>query len=266
MERGLIKTSVGYVHYRSSGQGKPIVLLHSCPKSSTQFLELTPILNRHLHVVAVDYPSYGMSDPIPGNPKVEDYAKIIMEVMDGLKVDKFAVLGEATGAYIAVELANAYPGRVDRIILLSCPFWPTREFNEQRHIAFKALYRTDSTGFPLPRTLEEILEKDPEHIPMNPTQEWMDRDNVALMEAGRNMFQCLDAIDEYDFAPNLERLQVPVLLIWGEHFYYLQFRDEVTRRIKNHRVVVIKGGRFILPADHAEEVGAATLEFLGFHA
>ena len=70
-------------------------------------------------------------------------------------------------------------------------------------------------------------------------------------------------MDAYDFPTNLERLQVPVLLIWGDQFFYLQFRDAVTRRIKNHQVVVIKNGRFLLPADHPEEVGQATLKFLG---
>lgn len=263
MERGLIKTSAGYIHYRATGQGKPIILMHACPKSSTIFLELMEVLGKKLRVFAIDYPNYGMSDHIPGRPTIPDYAKYVTEVMDGLGVEKANFLGEATGAFIAVELANAYPKRVEKIILVSCPFWISKEFNIARHTPFKALYRYDPTGFPLPRTMQEAVEKDPEHIPMNPTQSWLDRDNVALIEAGRDVWQALDAVDAYDFPTNLERLQGPVLLIWGDHFFYLQFRDEVTRRIKNHQVVVIKNGSFLLPADHPEEVGQATLKFLG---
>ena len=33
----------------------------------------------------------------------------------------------------------------------------------------------DASGFPLPRTLEFLLEHDPGHAPMHPTQAWMDR-------------------------------------------------------------------------------------------
>ncbi len=39
MERGLIKISTGYVHYRTTGQGKPIILLHRTVQSSDMFLK-----------------------------------------------------------------------------------------------------------------------------------------------------------------------------------------------------------------------------------
>lgn len=262
MERGLIKTSAGYIHYRTTGQGKPIILLHPLPRSSVMFLELMEVLGKGLWVFAIDYPSYGMSDHIPGHPTISDYAKIVTEVMDGLDVKEASVYGDTVGTYVAVELANAYTKRVEKIILANCPFYPTKEYMQKRHAPFKAQYRYDPTGFPLPRTLEEVLEKDPGHAPMNPTQSWMDRDNVDLIRAGRDMWQALDAITAYDFPTSLERLQVPTLLIWGEHFVYRQFQEEVIRRVKNNQVVIIKGGRFLLPIDHTEEVGRAILNFL----
>lgn len=263
IERGLVRTSVGYIHYRATGQGKPIILMHATPKSSAMFLELMPVLGKELRVFAIDTPSYGMSDHIVGKTSISDYSKVVSEVMDGLGLTKASFLGEATGAYIAVDIASRYPERTEKIVLVSCPFWRTKEFNIERHVPYKKLYRYDSTGFPQPRTVEEVIKTDPEHIPLKPTQSWLDRDNVALIESGRDVWQALDAIDEYDFRSNIERLQCPVLLIWGEHFFYLQFRDEVTSRIKNHQVVIIKGGRFVLPVEYPEEVGKATMKFLG---
>jgi hypothetical protein len=53
-----------------------------------------------------------------------------------------------------------------------------------------------------------------------------------------------------------------VLLIWGEHFLYLKFREQFTRRIKNHQALVIQGGRFCLPWEHPATVGQATLDFV----
>ena len=61
---------------------------------------------------------------------------------------------------------------------------------------------------------------------------------------------------------NLERLRCPVLLIWGEHFLYLQFREEFTRHIPQHQALVIQGGRFCLPWEHPATVGQATLDFV----
>jgi len=262
MERGLIKTSMGYLHYRATGQGKPIILLHPLPRSSVMFIELMEALRERRRVFAPDYPSYGMSDHVSGHPTIGDYAKVVTELMDALGVKRADIYGDTVGTYVAVELANAYPDRVEKIILANLPYYPTKEYMKERHTPFKAQYRTDSTGFPQTRTMEEILEKDSGHTPMNPTQSWLDRDNVSLIETGRDMWQALDAITVYDFHGNLERLQVPVLLIWGEHFPYAQYRDQAKRRVKNSRDLVIKGGRFLVPVDHTNEVAQAILSFL----
>jgi pimeloyl-ACP methyl ester carboxylesterase len=90
----------------------------------------------------------------------------------------------------------------------------------------------------------------------------MDRINVAQIEAGRERWQALNALDAYDIASSLERLKSPVLLIWGDHFRYARFREEFTRRIAGSRVVIVKDGRFCLPWERPEEVGAAVLDFL----
>lgn len=263
MERGLVKTSAGYVHYRAFGQGKPVVLLHVNPQSSAMYLELMQVLGKERRAIAIDYPGYGMSDHVEGQPTLAQYGKWVMETLDGLKVQKASFLGEATGAFVSVELANAYRDRVDKIVLVSCPFWVSREFNKQRHDVVKGEQRpVDSSGFPMPRTLEFVLAKDPEHIPMHPDQSWMDRDNLALIEAGRDRWKALNAVDDYDLASNLERLQCPVLLVWGEHFFYLKYRDEVTRRLKDHQVLVIKNGRFNLPWEFPDLIGQTVLKFL----
>lgn len=263
MERGLIKTSMGYIHYRATGQGKPIILLHPLPRSSVMFIELMEALRERRRFFAPDYPSYGMSDHVSGHPTIGDYARVVTELMDALGVERADIYGDTVGTYVAVELANAYPNRVEKIILANLPYYPTKEYMKERHTPFKAQYRTDSTGFPQTRTMEEILERDPGHTPMNSTQSWLDRDNVSLIETGRDMWQALDAITVYDFHGNLDRLQVPTLLIWGEHFPYTQHREHAKRRVKNSRELVIKGGRFLLPVDHTDEVAQAILTFLG---
>lgn len=55
-----------------------------------------------------------------------------------------------------------------------------------------------SAGLPTTRTLEFVLAHDPEHAPLHPTQTWMDRINVAQVEAGRERWQALNALDRYD--------------------------------------------------------------------
>ncbi len=263
-ERGLVRISVGYVHYRATGRGKPIVLMHAAGHSSTAFLELMEVLGRGLRVYAIDFPSYGASDHTGGELTVSDYAGFATEIIDALGVKRASFLGESTGAYVAVELANTRPERVEKIIMVSCPFYPSEEIKRKRHAALTGeQHPTDPSGFPLTRTLEFMFAKDPEHIPMHPTQSWMDRENVSLIEAGRDRWQLIRALAAYDQPRNLARVQCPVLVVWGDHFFAVQFRDEFTKHIKNHQVLVVKNARFAPHAEYPEEVGGAIMKFLG---
>ena len=122
IERGLVKSSYGYLHYRAAGQGQPIVLLHINQQSSALYLEMIEALAPHMRPIAIDYPSHGMSDHIAQQPAIADYARATIEILDALGIRQTMVLGEATGAGVAVELAGAYPDRVTKAVLVNCPF------------------------------------------------------------------------------------------------------------------------------------------------
>ena len=107
MERGLVKTSDGYIHYRATGEGPPIILLHATPKSSALYLELMEVLGSKLRVVALDTLGYGMSDHPDYPPTIQDYARVVTEVLKSLGIRRASFLGASTGGFIAVELATA---------------------------------------------------------------------------------------------------------------------------------------------------------------
>lgn len=263
IERGLIKTTAGYVHYRAAGSGRPIMLHHINQQSSALFLELMSVLGQELRAVAIDYPSHGASDHIAWQPGIADYAKCVIEVMDALGVRKAAALGEATGAAVSMELACAWPERVDKAILVNCPYYRDGASADRAHAPLKSGLRPeDASGFPLTRTLDFVLARDPAHSPMHPTQSWMDRINLAQIEAGRDRWQALDALHQYDIAGNLARMHCPVLLLIGENFHYVTLRDEFTARIKDLRLEIVKDGRFCMTWERADEIGRRVIEFL----
>ena len=263
IERGLIETTAGYIHYRACGRGMPIVLLHINQQSSALYLELMAVLGSELRAVAIDYPSHGMSDHVSTQPSITDYARWVIEVMDALGMDRAAVLGEAVGAVVATELAGAYAQRVHKAVLVNCPYYADRAQADRSHAPLKGGLRPgDASGFPATRTVEFVLEHDPAHAPMRPSQSWMDRVNVAQMEAGRDRWQALDALHDYDVAAGLQRIRTPTLLLIGEHFHYLRYRDQFAARIADLRLNVIAGGRFCMTWERAEEIGRMTLGFV----
>jgi pimeloyl-ACP methyl ester carboxylesterase len=260
IERGLVKSSYGYLHYRAAGQGQPIVLLHINQQSSALYLEMIEALAPHMRPIAIDYPSHGMSDHIAQQPAIADYARAAIEILDALGIRQTMVLGEATGAGVAVELAGAYPDRVTKAVLVNCPF--IEETAEQVLAPFKSDFRpSDPTGFPALRSIEFMLEKDPEHAPLAPTQSWMDRMNRAQMEVGRDRWQALTALAQFNMDAALRRVACPTLLMIGEHFYFRHKIPEIGKRVQNLRVEILPNARFNAGWERATEIAAKAVAF-----
>ncbi len=262
-DRGLVKTSAGHIHYRAAGSGEAILLFHINQQSSAVYLELMAALSGRFRAIAIDYPSYGMSDHIAFQPTIEDYARWMVEIMDRLGIARAHVLGEATGAAVCIELASAFADRIGKVILVNCPIYLDEGAAERTHAPLKSGLRpTDASGFPLTRTLEFMLEQDPGHTPMHPTQSWMDRINVAQMETGRDRWQALDALHEYDIAGKLKRITQPTLLLIGERFHYVHLKHEFTSRVPGMRCEVLPGGRFGMAWEKAEDIGRMAIDFI----
>ncbi len=263
-ERGLVRTHTGYIHYRLRGTAGPVVVLsHINQTSSMIYLELMRALAPEVRSLAIDYPSHGHSDPIDWQPTIETYARCMIEVMDALGIERATSLGEAVGAAVATELGYGYPKRIERVVLVNCPFYPTRAVADASHAPLKAGLRpADASGFPTTRTLEFVLEKDPAHSPVHPTQSWMDRVNTAQIEAGRRRWQALDALHTYELNARLGQLPQPVLLLIGELFHYCKHREEFDRLIPNVRSHVLQGARFFMSWERADEVARHVKAFL----
>ena len=263
IERGLVRTGLGYVHYRATGAGPPVMLFHINQQSSALMLELMQALAPKFRVVAMDYPSHGHSDPISFQPNFADYTACAIAVMDALGIQQASVLGEAVGAGVAVATANAWSRRVDKVVLVNCPFSPDRG-RTARHVRElqSGLRPEDASGFPLTRSIEFMLERDPGHAPVQPSQSWMDRINTAQMEVGRNRWQAVTALANFNMEEGLRGLAQPTLLLLGEHFYYVRFLDEMLARIRDVRHAVLEGGRFCMSWERAAEIADRAAPFL----
>jgi pimeloyl-ACP methyl ester carboxylesterase len=139
--RGYAPGPHGLVHYQDTGavvvprgleSVLPLILLHQAPMSSRQFDSVYPLLaERGIRAIGVDTPGFGMSDPTPFVPKVDDWASSVIAVMDHLRIRKANVLGHHTGALLATELALQYPKRVEKLII-NGPFPITADERQKR--------------------------------------------------------------------------------------------------------------------------------------
>lgn len=113
----------GQVHYAQCGDGGPaVLLLHQSPRSWREYREVLPLLGDRFRAVAMDTAGFGDSAPLPGAPSIEAWARVAVQLLDALGIDRAHVVGHHTGGVIAVELAAAHPARVASLVLSSTPY------------------------------------------------------------------------------------------------------------------------------------------------
>lgn len=262
IDRGLARTFAGHIHWRACGSGPAVMVSHINQQSSAVMIELLQALGPHFRAIAIDYPSHGHSDHIDWQPTIEDYARSVVGVMDALGIARAFALGEAVGAAVSIALGANHARRIDKVVAINTPYF-TDAGNARDDIADIAKVRpSDPSGFPAARTIEFLLQNDPEHAPMAPSQSWMDRINTAQLEIGRDRWQAMGALAKFDVLATLARLERPVLMLYGEKFIYGRHRELLMSKCPHARLQIVPDGRFCMSWERAVEVAEAARGFL----
>src|SRR5687767_11966381 len=112
MKRGYASLGAGQVHYVEAGEGAPLLLLHSAPRSSRAYRLLLPRLAPHFRAVAPDLPGCGESDPLDGEVTIERMGDAMVEFLDALGIASAHVFGQHAGNKVAAAMAANHPQRL----------------------------------------------------------------------------------------------------------------------------------------------------------
>ncbi len=105
------------VHYRRTGKGPVLILLHQSPLSSRDMIATMQRWQRHFTCIAPDTPGYGLSDPLGvTHAEMADFAEAVIEFLDAIGVGKAAFYGFHTGAMLAAAVAAHHPDRVHTVV------------------------------------------------------------------------------------------------------------------------------------------------------
>ncbi|TWO79159.1 hypothetical protein CBW56_16260 [Denitratisoma oestradiolicum] len=114
------------MHYRTAGDGPPLLLLHQAPLCSLEWEKVIPQLARNYQVIAPDMMGHGNSDDPPREFEMEDFTRTTLQFMDALGIKRAILGGNHSGAALALSIAVNHPERVSHLIL-SCEMLVTRE-------------------------------------------------------------------------------------------------------------------------------------------
>lgn len=110
------------VFYREAGRpGAPqVVLLHGFPTSSHMFRNLLPELARDFHVLAPDYPGFGLSSAPPVDAfdyTFDRLSRVVGKVLERRGFDRYALYLVDYGAPVGFRIATAHPERVTALVV-----------------------------------------------------------------------------------------------------------------------------------------------------
>ncbi|MGI5220347.1 alpha/beta fold hydrolase [Nocardia sp. CA-290969] len=205
---GYADTSFGQLHYAEQGSGPVLLLLHQTPRSWDEFRELIPLLAPGHRVIAMDMVGFGASAALPAPQTIEVFAAGAWALLDALDIPAAAVLGHHTGAAVALEMAAAEPGRVEAVILSSCP-WADAAYRAG-HAGGGAVDRAEHT--PDGRHLQTLWDLRRPYYPQ-PGTELLDRFVHDALTFGVDPAEGHRACARYRMEDRIGAVRAPVLLL-----------------------------------------------------
>ncbi len=259
------------VFYREAGPADApvLLLLHGFPTSSHMFRQLIPRLAGSFHLVAPDYPGFGLSS-MPDRARFEytfdNLANVVEGLMEHLALDAYVLYVMDYGAPVGFRLALRHPERVRGLIVQNGNAYEEglREFWKPIKAYWadgSAEHRAALHPFVEPEATRELYETGVSDRRLLGPSAWM-VDQIGLDRPGNREIQ-MDLF--YDYRTNValyprfqaffREHQPPALIVWGKHdpIFPPEGAAPYRRDLPDAETHLLDTGHFALET-HGEEI------------
>jgi pimeloyl-ACP methyl ester carboxylesterase len=241
-------------YWDTGGTGEPLILCHPGSQSSQIWLYQQPVFAAAgFRVIAYSRRGHYKSDRGPDSDcgtLVDDLAGML----DVLQVAKAHVLGAAAGGIVALGFAIAHAARVMSLILAGTIVAPEEE-------EWRVLYRRLGLARVRAAVPTDFLELGPSYRILNPEGVARFVELEQASESGRALRQPVGALVNW---AEMERLQVPVLLLTGEADLYAPppLQRMIASHLPKHEMLTLREVGHAPYWESPEEFNRAVLDFL----
>lgn len=204
-----VTTTQGRVSYAETGDGPPMVILHSLLTDSRAFDRVLADLPGRK--VTLDLPGFGLSDSAA--PAIEDYADEMAAAIELICAGESPrVIGNGLGAFVALGIAIRHPELISRLILVGCG----ATFPEEARPAFKKmidLVTSDGMAAVTPVALRRIFTED--YLATH-AGEADERARVLAQTDPTAFINACNALYTLDLTDTVVGVNTPTLIVVGE--------------------------------------------------
>jgi pimeloyl-ACP methyl ester carboxylesterase len=245
------------LHYRDTGQGPTVILLHGLGGDGSRWTSTTAALAGEFRVIALDQIGFGASDKPLVNYNHALLAEFLVEFMRTIDVPKASIIGHSMGAFVGTQVAVHHPEKLDRLVLvdggsLETPPRPPHLVRIQN-------------GTTLAETREyfELMFYDKSRV-----TEQVVRDNyMRRLRAGYTITRMQEARTNgvgFVTKDQAVTIKAPTLIVWGKFDALLPPSDGelLDRVIPNSRLVILQKTGHIPQVEQPDEFNRALHDFL----
>jgi pimeloyl-ACP methyl ester carboxylesterase len=257
----------GQLHYVTSGEGEPLLLLHQAPLSHAEYLDAIPLLAEHFHVIAWDAPGHGGSYIPPREYEIPDYMAVLDEFITKLGHQKVHIAGIHSGAAFARQYAALYPEKTGKIVLAGSaemPPNPKTELTEAKEFLSQPYSRElqlTADGSFLPSAWQRYVTLSADGTPLDVVL----KPFIIGLDARTKPYDLHLAVFRFEDWKSRSEIKSPTLLLYAEgDFFVNQEGMGYTQTLipDCELYPTIKGAGAFLALEKPEEFAAAVTQFL----
>jgi len=260
------------IYYKDWGIGQPIVFHHGWPLSGDDWdVQMMFFLQHGYRVIAHDRRGHGRSTQTATGNDMDTYAADVAELTTKLDLKSAIHIGHSTGGgEVARYVARHGKGRVAKAVLISsvCPVMikseknpggtPMEVFDNIRDGTAKhrAQFYEDLTmpfyGFNRPEA----------KVSQGIRDNWW---RQSMMGGIKAQYDCIKAFSETDFTDDLQKIEVPTLVMQGDDDQIVPYADAAplaAKLLKNSTLKIYPGFPHGMATTNATEINADLLSFI----
>jgi len=256
------------LRYKQEGLGRPVILLHDFLTHSDIWRNIAPGLTYGNTLYSLDLMGSGLSEkPQNQTYSIDTYATQLGKFIDDFHLDNAILIGHGVGGAVAAIYTLRNPSKIRKLVVMDAPLFPGYSATGLGLLKLPLIGGMLTEDWYLQRTLRGGVEK-PAAMSDSVVEIYLKpyKDDpgarVALLKQVREFN--LDPVLEKEVIPNLAKLQVPTLIVWGANNPYvpLDFAKRMDTELPNDEFVVILNTRHYEMEERPEEVRAVIKEFL----
>lgn len=239
------------------GEGTPILWIHGFPLASSVFEH--QLAMRGVRHVMPDLPGFGQSRPDGGELSIDDYARMMVELLDHRGIDRAVFAGLSMGGYICLAAARIAPERLLGLVLIDTR--ETADTDEARKGRYGSIEKVRKEG--VRPVVEAML---PKMLTKDAPQEMRDRVREIMSSSSpEGVIAALGAMaTRNDSTPLLSKITIPTMIVVGEEDTITPPSDaeRMAKLIPNAKLVKIAGAAHLSNYEKAVEVNRSIGAFV----